>query len=87
MKRRLAVLFTDWTAGRLNSGIQVVLRDLAGYLERGEVTGAEASFTVLSADWSSLIGPSNVLTVKKIIYAAKHALTKEQAEEAVTRPL
>jgi len=87
IKRRLDGLFTDWTAGRLNSDIQLALRDLAGCLEREDVAGSEASFTVLTADWSSLIGPSNILNIKKIIYAVKLALNTDTEEEAVTKPL
>merc|ERR1711874_928997 len=61
MKSRLAGLFTDWTAGSLNRDIQLVLRDLASCLELEDVAGSEASFTVLTADWSSVIGPSNII--------------------------
>ena len=86
MKSRLAVLFRDWREGRLNSAIQAALRDLAGCLEGGEVGGSEASFTVLSADWSSVIGP-NIIVIKKITYAVKLALSTEKTEEAVTKPL
>ena len=84
---RLSALFLQWRAGRLNSDIQLALRDLADCLERGEVVECEASFTVLSADWSSVIGPSLILTIKKIIYAVKLALSTDKAEEAVTKPL
>ena len=87
MKSRLAGLFTDWTAGSLNRDIQLALRDLASCLELEDVAGSEASFTVLTADWSSLIGPSNILNIKKIIYAVKLALSTEKTEEAVTKPL
>lgn len=87
IKSRLAGLFTEWSAGRLNPAIQLALRDLASCLEREDVAGSEVSFTVLTADWSSLIGPSNVLNIKKIIYAVKLALSTDRAEEAVTKPL
>lgn len=86
-KSRLGGLFTDWTAGRLNPSIQRALTDLAGCLEAEDVAGSEVSFTVLTADWSSLIGPSNVLNIKKIIYALKLALSTDRPEEAVTKPL
>ena len=52
----------------------------------GEVEASQASFTVLSADWSSVLG-SNIIAIKKIIYAVKLALATDRAEEAVTKPL
>ena len=85
VKARLGGLFRDWTS--LNSDIQQALRLIAESLDREDLGMAEANFTTLSADWSSVIGPSNVMVIKKILYAARQALLSAKEDEAVTKPL
>jgi len=87
VKARLEGLFRDWSSGGLNPDIQQTLRDLAGCLAREDTEGAEASFTKLTADWSSVIGPSNIMAIKKILYAAKLALRTDEQDGALTKPL
>ena len=85
VKARLGGLFRDWTS--LNSDIQQALRLIAESLDREDLVVAEANFTTLTADWSSVIGPSNVMVIKKILYAARQALLSAKEDEAVTKPL
>ena len=85
VRRRLAGLLAEWS--KLNSDIQQTLSELAEALDREDLLAAEGSFTVLTADWSSLIGPSNIMTIKKILYAARLALQPSQEPQAVTQPL
>jgi len=86
--KRLGVLFSAWRKGTYNTNIQSDLRDIAQSLTEKNVNVAEEKFTVLTADWSSVIGPSNILVIKKLIN-----VVKEQSENltttdnAVTKPL
>lgn len=85
VKRRLAGLLKEW--GRFNTDIQQTLNNLAQALDREDLVAAEGSFTVLTADWSSVIGPGNIMIIKKILYAVRLALQSGQETQAVTQPL
>ena len=86
--KRLGVLFSAWRKGTYNTNIQSDLRDIAQSLTEKNVNVAEEKFTVLTADWSSVIGPSNILVIKKLINVVKeHSENLTTTDNAVTKPL
>jgi len=86
--KRLAGLFTAWRQGNFNETIQSSLVSIETSLASVDVTAAEKVFEVVSADWSSVIGPNNMLIIKKLINAARNTLDKEQTQEgAISKPL
>ena len=87
MKRRFSVLFVSWRQGGYNLSVQQLLAEVGGSLMKGDIGGAEARFTVLGADWSSIVGPNNILIIKKLITAAREKSEKNEDSCAVTKPL
>ena len=87
MKRRFSVLFVSWRQGGYNLSVQQLLAEVGGNLMKGDIGLAEARFTVLGADWSSLVGPNNILIIKKLITAAWEKSEKIEDSCAVTKPL
>jgi len=85
--KRLKVLFSAWRQGTYNIKIQTDLRDIAQSLMDNNMSAAEERFTILSADWSSVIGPSNILVIKKLINVVKEQSENVNTENAVTKPL
>jgi len=88
MKRRFASLFVSWKQGGYNSNVQQLLMDIGQSLLKADIGLAEAKFTVLGADWSSLVGPNNILIIKKLITAAREEIDDGNRDSsAVTKPL
>jgi len=88
VQKRLNSLFTSWRQGSYNVNVRQLLFDVGHSLTEDDVTSAEAKLTILSADWSSLIGPANILIVKKLVNCAKeHFKKQDDSKNAVTKPL
>jgi len=88
VRKRLQSLFTSWRQGGYNSNVHHLLVDIGQSLTEDDVTSAEAKLTILSADWTSLIGPANILIIKKLVNNAKEILEKQdESTTAVTKPL
>ena len=88
MKKRFASLFVSWKQGGYNSNVQQLLVDIGQSLLEADIGLAEAKFTVLGADWSSLVGPNNILIIKKLITAAREEIDDGNGDSsAVTKPL
>ena len=88
MKKRFAGLFVSWKQGGYNSNVHQLLADIGESLLKPDIGLAEAKFTVLGADWSSLVGPNNILIIKKLITAAREEIDDKNADrDAVTKPL
>jgi len=88
VRKRLQSMFTSWRQGGYNSNVHHLLVDIGQSLTEDDVTSAEAKLTILSADWTSLIGPANILIIKKLVNNAKEILEKQdESTTAVTKPL
>jgi len=88
VRKRLLSMFTSWRQGGYNSNVHHLLVDIGQSLTEDDVTSAEAKLTILSADWTSLIGPANILIIKKLVNNAKEILEKQdESKTAVTKPL
>jgi len=88
VRKRLLSMFTSWRQGGYNSNVHHLLVDIGQSLTEDDVTSAEAKLTILSADWTSLIGPANILIIKKLVNNAKEILEKQiESTTAVTKPL
>ena len=89
VRKRLQSLFTSCRQGSYNRNVHQLLGDIGHSLVKDDVTSAEAKLTILSADWSSLIGPANILIIKKLVNNAKELLENrdESTTAAVTKPL
>ena len=88
VRKRLLSMFTSWRQGGYNSNVHYLLVDIGQSLTEDDVTSAEAKLTILSADWTSLIGPANILIIKKLVNNAKEILEKQdESTTAVTKPL
>lgn len=88
MKKRFAGLFVSWKQGGYNSHVHQLLTDIGESLLKPDIGLAEAKFTVLGADWSSLVGPNNILIIKKLITAARKEIDDRNEDSgAVTKPL
>merc|ERR1712155_498739 len=61
MNKRFATLFASWRQGGLNSHVHLLVKEIGDKLQQEQVTAAEGKLAALSADWSSLVGPSNIL--------------------------
>ena len=86
--KRITVIFASWHKGAFNNNIHVKLRDISESMMNEKITAAENMFTVLSADWSNVIGPANILVIKKLINAAKDKLgTGDNSQNAIEKPL
>ena len=86
MNKRFATLFTSWRQGGLNSHVHLLVKEIGDKLQQEQVTAAEGKLAALSADWSSLVGPSNILVIKKLINAARSS-EKDEDGKAATKPL
>ena len=88
MKKRFVSLFVLWKRGGYNASVHQLLMEIGESLLNADTGVAEARFTVLGADWSSLVGPNNILIIKKLITAAREE-TDDKIEDssAVTKPL
>ena len=51
INKRLSDMFTAWKEGKLNPRIQTLVAEDGAKLSYGDVTGADACFVVLSADY------------------------------------
>lgn len=88
MNKRFATFFTSWRQGGLNDGVHLLVKEIGDRLQQDQVTAAEGKFAALSADWSSLVGPANILIIKKLINAARSSEKEEDGgAAAVTKPL
>ena len=87
INKRLAVMFTAWREGKLNPRIQTLVAEVGHKLSIADVSGAEASFDVLSADYGGEVGAQWVLAVRHVISAAKEKNSENVVEEGVTQPL
>jgi len=87
INKRLAVMFTAWREGKLNPRIQALVAEVGHKLSIKDVSGAEASFVVLSADYGGEVGAQWVLAVRHVISAAKGKISENVVEEGVTKPL
>ena len=88
MKKRFSSLFVSWKQGGYNSNVHQLLVDIGQSLLEADIGLAEARFTVLGADWSSLVGPNNILIIKKLITAAREEIDDGNGDSsAVTKPL
>ena len=88
IKKRFTGLFASWKQGGYNANVHQLLVDIGESLLKADIGAAEAKFTVLGADWSSLVGPNNILIIKKLITAAREEVDERtQDKSAVTKPL
>ena len=88
IKKRFTGLFASWKQGGYNANVHQLLVDIGESLLKADIGAAEAKFTVLGADWSSLVGPNNILIIKKLITAAREEFDERtQDKSAVTKPL
>ena len=88
MKKRFIGLFASWKQGGYNSNVHQLLVDIGESLLKADIGAAEAKFTVLGADWSSLVGPNNILIIKKLLTAAREEIDERTEDKsAVKKPL
>ena len=87
MITRFSVVFSAWRQGGYNQTIERSLLDIEEKLSAGEVGEAERVFEVVSADWSSVIGPANILLIKKLINSVRDNQRDDDPGAAVTKPL
>ena len=88
IKKRFTGLFASWKQGGYNANVHQLLVDIGESLLKADIGAAEAKFTVLGADWSSLVGPNNILIIKKLLTAAREEVDKRTEDKsAVTKPL
>jgi len=87
INKRLSVMFRAWKEGKLNPRIQTLVAEVGAKLSSGDVTGAEACFVVLSADYGGEIGAQWVLALRHLLTAVKEKHGGSAAEEGLTKPL
>jgi len=87
INKRLCVMFKAWKEEKLNPRIQTLVAEVGAKLSSGDVTGAEACFVVLSADYGGEIGAQWVLAVRHLLTAMKEKHGGSATEEGLTQPL
>eukprot|EP00092_Neocalanus_flemingeri_P005330 GFUD01005742.1.p1 GENE.GFUD01005742.1~~GFUD01005742.1.p1 ORF type:complete len:225 (+),score=84.45 GFUD01005742.1:300-974(+) len=87
INKRLNVMFTAWREGKLNPRIQALVAEVGSKLSLKDISGAEASFVVLSADYGGEIGAQWVLAVRHLLTAVKEKNSDTVVDEGVTKPL
>jgi len=84
---RLAVMFQAWREGGLSPRLGCLVADVGSRLSCADLSGAEASYVVLSADYGGEVGAGWVLAIRHILTAATQAQPQDQQEGLITKPL
>jgi len=83
---RLAVMFQAWREGGLSSRLGSLVAEVGARLSCADLSGAEASYVVLSADYGGEVGAGWILAIRHILTAAAQAQPQHQ-QEGLTKPL